>query len=81
MRGKAGFLRLRRLTTVGVRCGTAIAVAVEEQAQFITWALAGAWMARRSAVQRGLHWLDRVAGALFIGFGIRLALADAPAAR
>ncbi len=45
------------------------------------WALAGAWMARRSAVQRGLHWLDRVAGALFIGFGIKLALSDAPAAR
>ena len=46
----------------------------------IGWALAGAWMARRSAVQRGLHWLDRVAGALFIGFGIKLALSDAPAA-
>jgi RhtB (resistance to homoserine/threonine) family protein len=45
------------------------------------WALAGAWMARRNAVQRGLHWLDRVAGAMFIGFGIRLALSDAPAAR
>jgi RhtB (resistance to homoserine/threonine) family protein len=44
------------------------------------WALAGAWMARRDAVQRGLHWLDRVAGALFIGFGIKLALSDAPAA-
>ncbi|RYY96107.1 MAG: LysE family translocator [Comamonadaceae bacterium] len=45
----------------------------------IGWALAGAWMARRSAVQQGLHWLDRVAGALFIGFGIKLALSDAPA--
>ena len=44
------------------------------------WALAGAWMARRGAVQKGLHWLDRVAGALFIGFGIKLALSDAPAA-
>lgn len=46
----------------------------------IGWALAGAWMARRSAVQQGLHLLDRVAGALFIGFGIKLALSDAPAA-
>lgn len=46
----------------------------------IGWALAGAWMARRSAVQQGLRWLDRVAGALFIGFGVRLALSDAPAA-
>lgn len=46
----------------------------------IGWALAAAWMARRiSAVQRGMHWLDRVAGALFIAFGIKLALTDAPA--
>ncbi|MDM0117197.1 LysE family translocator [Variovorax sp. J22R133] len=45
------------------------------------WALAGAWMARRSAVQKGLHWLDRIAGLMFIGFGIKLALSDAPAAR
>ncbi|WP_213958060.1 MULTISPECIES: LysE family translocator [unclassified Variovorax] len=44
------------------------------------WALAGAWMARRDAVQKGMHWLDRIAGAMFIGFGIKLALSDAPAA-
>lgn len=43
------------------------------------WALAAAWMARRSAVQRGMHWLDRVAGAMFIGFGVRLAISDNPA--
>lgn len=43
------------------------------------WALTAAWMARRvGAVQRGLHWLDRVAGAMFIGFGIKLALTAAP---
>ena len=42
------------------------------------WALAAAWMARRAAVQRGMHWLDRAAGALFIAFGLRLALADNP---
>ena len=53
MRGKAGFLRLRRLTTVGVRCGTAIAVAVEEQARFITCALAGACSAA-SVLSRGV---------------------------
>ncbi len=46
----------------------------------VAWALAGAWMARRRAVQQVLQWLDRVAGALFIGFGIRLALSDAPGA-
>ncbi len=42
------------------------------------WALLAAWMARRDAVQRGMHWLDRVAGAMFIGFGVRLALSDNP---
>lgn len=42
------------------------------------WALAAAWMARRQAVQRGMHWLDRAAGALFVGFGLRLALTDPP---
>lgn len=42
------------------------------------WALAAAWMARRQAVQRGMHWLDRVAGALFITFGLRLAFAENP---
>ncbi len=46
----------------------------------IGWALAAAWMARRiGAVQRGMHWLDRVAGALFVAFGIKLALAEPPA--
>lgn len=40
--------------------------------------LAG-WAARRvQAVQRTLNWLDRLAGAMFIGFGLRLALSDNP---
>lgn len=44
------------------------------------WALGAAWMARRvDAVQAGMHWLDRAAGVLFIGFGIKLALSDNPA--
>lgn len=42
------------------------------------WALAAAWMARREAVQRGMHWLDRAAGVMFIAFGIKLALSDNP---
>ena len=42
------------------------------------WALAAAWMVRKDAVQRGMHWLDRAAGALFIAFGVRLALTDNP---
>ena len=43
------------------------------------WALAAAWMARRvGAVQQGMRALERVAGAIFIGFGIKLALTDLP---
>ena len=42
------------------------------------WALAAAWLARSDFVQRGMRWLDRVAGAMFIGFGARLALSDRP---
>jgi threonine/homoserine/homoserine lactone efflux protein len=42
------------------------------------WALAAAWMARRASVQRGMHWLDRAAGVMFLGFGLKLALSDNP---
>ncbi|WP_342619067.1 LysE family translocator [Rhodoferax sp. GW822-FHT02A01] len=46
----------------------------------IGWALAAAWLARHaSVVQRGMHWLDRVAGTLFIAFGLKLAFTDNPA--
>jgi threonine/homoserine/homoserine lactone efflux protein len=46
----------------------------------VGWALAAAWMAQRAgAVQRSMQWLDRAAGVLFIGFGLRLALSDGPA--
>jgi threonine/homoserine/homoserine lactone efflux protein len=45
----------------------------------IAWALAAAWLAGRvGAVQRGMHWLERAAGAMFIGFGLKLALTDNP---
>lgn len=45
----------------------------------IGWALAAAWMARRlGAVQRGMDRLERVAGLMFIGFGLKLALTDHP---
>jgi threonine/homoserine/homoserine lactone efflux protein len=47
----------------------------------VGWAVAAGWMARRGAVQKGMHWLDRVAGVLFIGFGLKLAFTDAPAVR
>lgn len=44
------------------------------------WACAAAWAARRAgAMQRAMRWLDGVAGSLFIGFGVKLALTDAPA--
>ncbi len=45
----------------------------------IGWALAAAWLANRaSLVQQSLHWLDRVAGVLFVSFGIKLALTESP---
>ena len=43
------------------------------------WAAAAALLARRSGrVQRSLRLLDRLAGVLFVGFGIKLALTAAP---
>ena len=45
----------------------------------VGWALAAAWMGRHvGLVQRGMQWLDRAAGLLFIGFGLRLALTESP---
>lgn len=42
--------------------------------------LAG-WAANRmSAVQRTMHWMDRAAGVMFVGFGLRLAMSDNPKA-
>ncbi len=42
--------------------------------------LAG-WAANRlSAASRALRWMDRAAGAMFIGFGLRLAMSDNPKA-
>ena len=32
----------------------------------------------RGDLMRGMHWLDRVAGAMFIGFGLKLAFTDQP---
>ena len=44
----------------------------------IGWAGA-AWMARRMAsVQQAMHWLERAAGLMFIGFGLKLAFSDHP---
>lgn len=44
------------------------------------YAWLAAWAARRvQVVQRTLHWLDRVAGAMFLGFGLKLAMSDNPA--
>lgn len=40
--------------------------------------LAG-WASRRvGAVQRAMHWMDKAAGLMFIGFGLKLALSDNP---
>lgn len=41
--------------------------------------LAG-WASRRvAAVQRTMHWMDRAAGLMFVGFGLRLAMTENPA--
>jgi threonine/homoserine/homoserine lactone efflux protein len=46
----------------------------------IGWALVASWLASRvAAVRRGMHGLERIAGAMFIGFGLKLALSDNPA--
>lgn len=45
------------------------------------WAQAAAWLAGRAGVVRkSMLWLDRIAGAMFVGFGIKLALTAAPKA-
>ena len=45
----------------------------------IGWAAVAAWMAGRMAsVQRALHGLERAAGLMFIGFGLKLAFSDPP---
>ncbi|CAN5117138.1 LysE family translocator [soil metagenome] len=46
----------------------------------IGWAWAAAWMAGRMASARhAMHWLERAAGLMFIGFGLKLAFSDHPA--
>ena len=45
----------------------------------IAWAALAGWTARRmGTVQRGLQRLERVAGLMFIGFGLKLAFTEAP---
>ncbi len=45
----------------------------------IGWAGAAAWMAGRMAsVRQAMHWLERAAGLMFIGFGLKLAFSDNP---
>jgi RhtB (resistance to homoserine/threonine) family protein len=43
----------------------------------IGYVLLATWVSQRATVlQRGMHWLELAAGALFIGFGVKLALSD-----
>ena len=45
----------------------------------VGWALTAAWISRRhELVKSGMHWLEKAAGLMFIGFGIRLAFSDNP---
>lgn len=43
------------------------------------WALAAGWLAGRQVVRRGVRRLEQAAAFMFIGFGLKLALADNPA--
>jgi threonine/homoserine/homoserine lactone efflux protein len=43
------------------------------------YVLLAAWLKQRAGVvQRSMHWLERVAGAVFLGFGVKLALTELP---
>jgi len=43
------------------------------------WALAAAWLASRmTLVQRRIQWMERAAGLMFVGFGLKLAFSDNP---
>ena len=43
------------------------------------WAIAAAWLASNvGAVRKCMHWLERAAGVMFVGFGLKLALSDNP---
>ena len=43
------------------------------------WAVAASWLAHRSNwLQRGMRHLDRLTGLLFVGFGLKLAMTNAP---
>jgi threonine/homoserine/homoserine lactone efflux protein len=45
----------------------------------MVWALAASWLARRAqGLQRVMHHMDWLVGLLFVGFGLKLALTDAP---
>ena len=44
------------------------------------YAWLAAWAALRvQTMRRAMHWLDRAAGLMFLGFGLRLAMTDHPA--
>lgn len=46
----------------------------------LAWALLAAWVAGRAgALRRAMRWLDGAAGALFVVFGVKLALTELPA--
>lgn len=43
------------------------------------YVLLAAWLKQRAGVvQRSMHWLERVAGAVFLVFGVKLALTELP---
>ena len=44
------------------------------------WGAASTRSDERGGMLSGMHWLDRVAGAMFIGFGLKLAFTEQPSA-
>ena len=45
----------------------------------MAYGLGAAWLSSRfTAMQRGMAWLERGAGAMFVYFGIRLAVSETP---
>ena len=45
----------------------------------MAWALAASWLSKRASLLKlGLRKLDQLAGLMFVGFGLKLAMTDAP---
>ena len=62
----------------GVRAGAVAALGIGAGCFVHIFAAAGWLTARVALVRKSMHWLERLAGAMFLGFGLKLALSDNP---